>query len=773
MSIDVYSEYKPLPWQVKFHQGNWTHGASVGGKGSGKTRSCIEELKMCALEFPETAWLIGRKTLPSLKDTTYREFLECTPEALIRDHNKSDRNIILVNGSIIMFRPLDEPKKFDSLKISGFLIDEADENERPVYDTLKSRMRQLTKYGQPRFRSMLSLNPCEEDHWIPELFLHTKPKDHEIFFSSAIDNQENLPLGYVDQLRSIYTNDMQMRMIYGQFGRVHRGSPVYPQFTRGNFITAVDPMPKHPIYQGWDFGYRRPSCVWSQFIDGQFRVLAERLGKNIYLEDFIRTEVLPYQQSLFGDWPQYRAFCDPHGSDESDKGKTSVEILNDHNIFPVHRRTRIQEGIKAVKELMDTKSTSGLSNFIIHPRCQNLIEGFRGGYHREDGEDDPFKDNHYDHCFVAGTKIQTPFGLKNIETVKPGDLVSTRKGPRKVYAANSAGVRETALLEFSNGAKLQCTPDHKIFSIRRGFIRADSLSYDDVLVSYDEWQKLLWKPSSWMELFLDDIQNIKIKTSRLISGLLGGRGGPFSCTDTYGNKQTVLSQINTMFTTKTVMPEITGYQTLNAYLLPNTTRNTLPRVQLAGNQSAGRRLFTRRNWLLGSGTDLKTDSPGTSGTGRAFLAQRTAQRLLQSVTSVASNICSTPFALSKKGPINFAPTIASQPSDAQAALMTLRENAQTAASPLSLTATQRRRLAETCVRVSSYQKLSLQEVFDISVEDAPEFFANGILVSNCQDALRYTAVHLVRRQKFNKAADTFNNNTRTVVNPLTGRRREY
>lgn len=397
MAIDVYSEYKPLPWQQKFHSSNWTHGCLVGGKGSGKTRAAIEELKLSAFEFPGTAWLIGRKTLPSLKDTTYREFLECTPESLIKDHNKSDRNIVLINGSVIMFRPLDEPKKFDSLKISGFLIDEADENERAVYDTLKSRMRQLTKIGQPRFRSMLCLNPCEEDHWIPQLFLHTKPKDHEIFFSTAIDNQENLPAEYINQLRSIYSSDMQQRMIYGMFGRVHRGSPVYPQFTRGNFIYAMEAVPKYPIYQGWDFGYRRPAVVWSQFIDGQFRILAEKLGKDTYLEDFVRKDVLPMQQTLFGDWPQYKAFCDPHGSDESDKGRTSVEILNDFNIYPVHRRTRIQEGIKAVKELMDTKDSNGLPNFMIHPRCQNLIEGFRGGYHREDGEEEAAKDGTFDH----------------------------------------------------------------------------------------------------------------------------------------------------------------------------------------------------------------------------------------------------------------------------------------------------------------------------------------------------------------------------------------
>lgn len=401
MAIDVYSEYKVLPWQENFHKGDWTHSALVGGKGGGKTRAAIEELKISAFEHPGTAWLIGRKTLPSLKDTTYREFLESTPESLIKDHNKSDRNVTLINGSLFMFRPLDEPKKFDSLKISGFLLDEADENERDVYDTLKSRMRQMLKGVQPRYRSILSLNPCDEDHWIPQLFLHNKPKDHEIFFSATMENQENLPSGYVEQLKSIYTPDMQQRMIYGMFGRVHKGRPVFPQFARGQYIFPIEFTPKQTIFRGFDFGYNRPACVWMQFIDGQVRILAEKLGKSIYLDDFIKDHVIPFQNSLFGEGQVYRDFCDPHGSDESDKGKTSVDILNDFGIYPVFRRTKIQEGIKAIKELLDMKNDKGDGRFLIHPRCQNLIEGFRGGYFRADGSEDPEKDNFYDHCMDA------------------------------------------------------------------------------------------------------------------------------------------------------------------------------------------------------------------------------------------------------------------------------------------------------------------------------------------------------------------------------------
>ena len=35
------------------------------------------------------------------------------------------------------------------------------------------------------------------------------------------------------------------------------------------------------------------------------------------------------------------------------------------------------------------------------------------------------------------------------------------------------------------------------------------------------------------------------------------------------------------------------------------------------------------------------------------------------------------------------------------------------------------------------QKKLAPRVYDLTVEDQPEFFANGVLVHNCIDALRY------------------------------------
>lgn len=405
--IEITSTYFPIAWQDKMHGSEWTHAWFLGAKGSAKSRGGIEELIACAMEYPGTRYIIGRKTLPSLKDSTWREFITVLPDGLIADYNKADRNVTLHNGSVFMGRPLDEMKKFESIEIAGFLIDEGDEVDKEIYDTLKSRVRQMVevkgKRIRPRYRTMLISNPPEEDHWLVDLFFSTKPKDHVVFQSTTFDNSQNLPEGYIDQLKAIYSPDMQQRMIYGQLGKVHKGRPVFPQFARGNFIKAVELDPKLPLYRLIDFGFNHPAWVWAQFYGSQIRILGEKMGKRVYLDDFIREQCMPYETEILGTTAGqlFRAFCDPRGSDESDKGRSSVEVLNDFGIFPIYRRTRIEEGIKAIKHFLDTKNEAGDLNFVIHPRCTILIEGLRGGYHRLDGEESPAKDGYWDHCIDA------------------------------------------------------------------------------------------------------------------------------------------------------------------------------------------------------------------------------------------------------------------------------------------------------------------------------------------------------------------------------------
>jgi hypothetical protein len=69
-----------------------------------------------------------------------------------------------------------------------------------------------------------------------------------------------------------------------------------------------------------------------------------------------------------------------------------------------------------------------------------------------------------DECFVAGTKISTPGGPKDIELVRCGDLVYNQCGVGTVRAVSAKPAYEIFTLEFDDGTTTRCTGNHPFFT---------------------------------------------------------------------------------------------------------------------------------------------------------------------------------------------------------------------------------------------------------------------------------------------------------------------
>ena len=83
-------------------------------------------------------------------------------------------------------------------------------------------------------------------------------------------------------------------------------------------------------------------------------------------------------------------------------------------------------------------------------------------------------------CFPAGTMVSTPDGEREIESLRPGDVVLTRDGPHRVARTmrrryDGAFVRITA-----GGRSLTATVNHPVWTTR-GWQRADALRAGDTL----------------------------------------------------------------------------------------------------------------------------------------------------------------------------------------------------------------------------------------------------------------------------------------------------
>lgn len=65
-----------------------------------------------------------------------------------------------------------------------------------------------------------------------------------------------------------------------------------------------------------------------------------------------------------------------------------------------------------------------------------------------------------DECFPAGTHVSTPEGAKDIAAVRVGDLVNTHLGPKRITCVSARTALNLVLLELSNGVSIRVTEDH-------------------------------------------------------------------------------------------------------------------------------------------------------------------------------------------------------------------------------------------------------------------------------------------------------------------------
>jgi PBSX family phage terminase large subunit len=412
--IEIRNEYQPSDKGILFHTSPAKIKALVGGMGSGKTRMAVEELNQLALEFPGIRMMIMRKTMPSLRETTMNEFITITPDELGHMDRKLD-NFNYSNGSKILFRGLDEPAKMKSLEVAVILMDEADEFTDEDFKVLLGRVRLKNKKDPSNpypLHLIMVLNPVDEEHWIYKTVVTRKDQYNDSggileLHLSTYDNAHNLPSDYIPTLQATYSVDEQHMYIFGNWGTVIKGAPVFTDVFRPDLhVHNMKYLDGYIIQRGWDFGFNHPACV-VRIVDflGRKNLYYENLGDKEYLENFAR-RVLNDCERLFGRHAMFTDFCDPRGNDKSDKGQTSVEILNGFGIFPTGERGMkeyVEPGIRCMRSELSTLVQT-MPLLTVSENCPIIISGLKGKYVRND-DGSVKKDGYYEHLFDAWRSI--------------------------------------------------------------------------------------------------------------------------------------------------------------------------------------------------------------------------------------------------------------------------------------------------------------------------------------------------------------------------------
>ena len=218
-----------------------------GGTRSGKTYSTLQVLCEYCQRNRDSGAIISviRKTLPALKGSAYRDFLEILQREgwySENDHNKSEMYYNLF-GNLFEFISVDQPQKIRGRKRTICFINEA--NELTWEDFFQLNIRTSDKI-------IVDYNPSDEFHWIYEKLQIREDAD---FFVSTYLNNPFLPQELIDEIELLrQANDNYWR-VYGLGERGISQETVYTHWSYGEFPEDCE------VAYGVDFGYNVPSTV--------------------------------------------------------------------------------------------------------------------------------------------------------------------------------------------------------------------------------------------------------------------------------------------------------------------------------------------------------------------------------------------------------------------------------------------------------------------------------------------------------------------------------
>ncbi len=315
----------------KNYQANKRFIVNQGGTGSSKSYSLAQLMIVKALEGKHKMISVVRKSMPSLRATAMRDFLNILMEMGLYDekfHSKTE-NIYHLNNTDIEFFGLDEPQKVRSRRRDILWINEANELTLEAFRQLNMRT---------NAQMYLDFNPSDEFHWIYEDVL-LRP-DTELIISTYKDNPF-LPEQVVKEIEHFKEIDENYWNIYGLGQRGVSSIRIYTKFE------LIDDLPYYEIggekipngerFYGLDFGYNHPTSLCEIVMKDDEIFVKERIYES-YLtnQDLIRKMIdlgISKKDYIFGD------SAEPQRIEEIKKAG--------FNIYPADKD--VQKGIDNIK----------------------------------------------------------------------------------------------------------------------------------------------------------------------------------------------------------------------------------------------------------------------------------------------------------------------------------------------------------------------------------------------------------------------------------------
>ena len=247
-----------------------------GGYGCGKSLALYIKLILYCKCFPGNNIVLGRRTLQDIERAILPDLFDLMPSTWYR-HRVKDAVIHFNEGSRIILFGLDAlqqgsmadikkaQQKLKSINIGAFFIDQLEEVEYEVFNTLDTRMRRK----MPVRQGNMTTNPA--NFWAYKYFKLMEwegvpVKNASYYRGSMLDNKENLPDDYLEA-QMAKDEKWVRRYVYGEWSpNVLTDKAVFAQ----EHITRMERMKKQPIAmeEGCEiYEHLRPNTMYQMGVD--------------------------------------------------------------------------------------------------------------------------------------------------------------------------------------------------------------------------------------------------------------------------------------------------------------------------------------------------------------------------------------------------------------------------------------------------------------------------------------------------------------------------
>lgn len=567
-----------------------------------------------------------------------------------------------------------------------------------------------TRLSHDWSKMIATCNPNSPVHHVKTNFIDCGDPTYCYSLKFDIDDNPILSEDKKNELKSKYTGLFYRRYILGEW--VAAEGSIYSDFSRGTHVLPRSPHFADNYFCGVDYGVTNAFAAvligHSNSYSPHFWVEKELYwdSKKTFRQK-LNSELADDLQRFVDGYNVRGIYLDPSAeSFEVELKRRHMRVIQAKNdVFP---------GITFVADLISNHELKVVES------CPNLIGEIEqyvwDSKKAERGLEEPVKRN--DHaCFGRRTPVAID-GMAGwpIYRVKVGDLVETTIGKKPVTHVHK---RYAKCYQYQIADKwIECTSEHPFFTVNGGWKKADYLIQSDILVTRKlDWdsENLGHRSSSYFRgRNTDDILMLQM---HLKEPILREEDGIYI--EMCGNSIMGPFQKDFIYITSIKTPLIMIYPILNVFLQNDMQKNIQRIINEAFRSSAGEQLQ--------SGINLLKESDGTLNMQEFSLLEEILRKKLNAVS--VGRITERRNLLDR----NFVRIVVNQSGEDVVELIMSLETAYYAADNFHVTRTQ---IPDTALTRVPKNLIGKRRVYNLSVENAEEYFADGILVHNC-DALRY------------------------------------